>query len=316
MPASVENYLKLAKNALDSGNRYESETYCNKVLEIDFNNYEAWLLKGKSAGGRKSFYYDRIPEIENYFNKAVENAPVDKQDKVKEEISQATAYVSIALTKLASRFFIDERGLFFGGIEVISNSMEKIEKMVLPFIQKYTVCRSGCEKELALTLQDFVLVSFNSFFTKYKKDNGLNNEGFNLTELFSFVSRCLFILDSVDDIIQSYAENREKNEIVNTATQKKQQLLSQIFHFLIEAIILYIENIEIANLNGDIIISKVNIYSSYYRQYYISETFMSEVNTLITQYRRQTSVFLQNTMFLKISLKRNCRNLNKTSMNG
>ena len=44
------NYMALAGNAYKAGNLAETEAYCNKALEVDSLNAEAWLLKGKAIG--------------------------------------------------------------------------------------------------------------------------------------------------------------------------------------------------------------------------------------------------------------------------
>ena len=44
----IENYLGMARSAKDAGNNTEAEAYCNKVIEIDPNNYKAWMIKGRT----------------------------------------------------------------------------------------------------------------------------------------------------------------------------------------------------------------------------------------------------------------------------
>ena len=48
--AKLENYLNIAKKAAAAGNNEEAEKYCNQILEINPENYEAWAIKGKAAG--------------------------------------------------------------------------------------------------------------------------------------------------------------------------------------------------------------------------------------------------------------------------
>ncbi len=45
----IANYMMLANNAYNTDNRKEAELYCNKVIEIDPQHSEAWLLKGVVA---------------------------------------------------------------------------------------------------------------------------------------------------------------------------------------------------------------------------------------------------------------------------
>ena len=48
--ASAKNYYMMAKSAYDAKNYLEAEKYCNKVIEIDPSTYNAWFIKGKTAG--------------------------------------------------------------------------------------------------------------------------------------------------------------------------------------------------------------------------------------------------------------------------
>lgn len=45
----IKNYLELAKNAINANNNEEAESYCNKIIEINPSDYEAWFLKGKAS---------------------------------------------------------------------------------------------------------------------------------------------------------------------------------------------------------------------------------------------------------------------------
>ena len=69
--ASIANYFKLAESAYDSDNQKEAENYCNKIIEIEPENYKAWLLKGKAAGWQSTLANIRIEESVNCFTKAL-----------------------------------------------------------------------------------------------------------------------------------------------------------------------------------------------------------------------------------------------------
>ena len=69
--AKIENWLNLSKNAIDSGNYVEAESYCNKILEIDTENAEVWAIKGKSAGWQTTIAKKRLEEALSCFCKAI-----------------------------------------------------------------------------------------------------------------------------------------------------------------------------------------------------------------------------------------------------
>lgn len=104
--ASIDNYFKMAKSAYESSNQKEAESYCNKIIEIEPENYKAWLLKGKSAGWQSTLAKLRIEEAVNCFTKAVDNAPEDDVKRVKKEASVEIEKLSTALMRLCCDHFV------------------------------------------------------------------------------------------------------------------------------------------------------------------------------------------------------------------
>ena len=102
---NIENYYNIARNAYDAGNKAEAEQYCNKILEIDNNYYAAWLLKGKAAGWQSTIAHLRIDEAVNCFTKAVDNAPEDQLEIVKQEASSETTSLTTALITMCCKNF-------------------------------------------------------------------------------------------------------------------------------------------------------------------------------------------------------------------
>ena len=70
----LSNYYEVAQTAYDADNKAEAETYCNKIIEIDTTNHNAWFLKGKAAGWQSTLKNLRIEESVNCFSKAIDNA--------------------------------------------------------------------------------------------------------------------------------------------------------------------------------------------------------------------------------------------------
>lgn len=96
----LTNYYEMAETAYDAGNKSEAEAYCNKIIEIDSTNYKAWFLKGKAAGWESTLKQLRIEEAVNCFSKAIDNAPEDELEEVKEEAAEEVSSLSISLMKL------------------------------------------------------------------------------------------------------------------------------------------------------------------------------------------------------------------------
>lgn len=104
---SINNYLLMAKNAYDSGNQKEAESYCNRIIEIDPTHSEAWLIKGKSAGWQSTMANLRLDESISCFTKAIENANESERDHIKAEIREETENLSNAIIQLACNHFAE-----------------------------------------------------------------------------------------------------------------------------------------------------------------------------------------------------------------
>lgn len=97
---SIANYLVIAQNAYDADNKREAESYCNKIIEIDPENHEAWLLKGKAAGWQSTVAKLRFDEAVNCFTKAVEYAPKENMEIVKDDVAEEITSLTSALIHL------------------------------------------------------------------------------------------------------------------------------------------------------------------------------------------------------------------------
>ena len=74
----IAKYMAMAQNAYDSNNLSEAELYCNKIIEIDPNDADAWMLKGKSAGWQTTKACTRISEAAKCFANCVMLSSTEK----------------------------------------------------------------------------------------------------------------------------------------------------------------------------------------------------------------------------------------------
>ena len=96
----IENYLHMAKSALDSTNNKEAEEYCNRIIEMDVDNYKAWLYKGEAAGWQSTLANLRLDETVNCFEKAIENAPIEEVNTVARQSYHTRNHLILAVKKL------------------------------------------------------------------------------------------------------------------------------------------------------------------------------------------------------------------------
>lgn len=76
----IDNYLVMAQDAYDAGNKKEAERYCNKIIEIDPENVDALMLKGKTVGWQSSIGEFRFKEASICFANAINS--IDRKSVV------------------------------------------------------------------------------------------------------------------------------------------------------------------------------------------------------------------------------------------
>lgn len=92
--ASVANYLDIAKSAIKSDNYEEAEEYCKKILELDISAWEAWHIRGTAVGWQSSGENSRLPEMANYYSRALKTCPEEQYNKLKEACENEIRAVS------------------------------------------------------------------------------------------------------------------------------------------------------------------------------------------------------------------------------
>lgn len=129
-----EQYVGLAKNAYNSKNYKEAENYYNKVLEIDVNDYEAWLHKGLSV------FYDnrRFTETVNCIMKSIDNCPADKVELLKKYVVDLIGNQMRSDVNHFDKYF-QEKKYSYIDFRYYYDYIDKMEQVVFPFIDSLNV---------------------------------------------------------------------------------------------------------------------------------------------------------------------------------
>lgn len=104
---SIQNYLDIAKNALNSGNGEDAEKYANKVLEITPKNTDAWLIKMQAIGYLGTIGNPRLPEIISCGENAIQYADFDHKTKVEFRVYDYYLERSLELLKIVTQQLTD-----------------------------------------------------------------------------------------------------------------------------------------------------------------------------------------------------------------
>lgn len=101
----LENILMLASSAYEADNKEEAENYCNQAIVLDAMCYRAWFLKGKAVGWQSKIDHLRIEEAAHSFCKAIDFAPEEEKDSIKEQAVEEIRKLGIALITLRKNRF-------------------------------------------------------------------------------------------------------------------------------------------------------------------------------------------------------------------
>ncbi len=158
--AKIVNYYTMAENAYDASNQKEAESYCNKIIEIEPNNYKAWLLKGRAAGWQSTLGNIRIEESVNCFAKAIENAPEENVEDVKKSAAAELDNLSFALVSLCCNNYA-KNGSEHNADEV-KNSVRLVTLYSLKLLSKCDVSGKDLKSKIATKINDSVVAAYKN----------------------------------------------------------------------------------------------------------------------------------------------------------
>lgn len=103
--AQIDNILVLATTAYEAQNYTEAENYCNRAIELDAMCYKAWNLKGKAVGWQSKIDKLRIEEASHSFCKAIDFAPEEEKNELKDQAVEELKKLGLALISLRKQRF-------------------------------------------------------------------------------------------------------------------------------------------------------------------------------------------------------------------
>jgi hypothetical protein len=102
--SETHNLISLATAALDNSNANEAYDYANRALEIDTDDPNAWVVKGKAAGWSSTINNFRVPEMLGAFRRAEELTPSDERERLRQECADTMNGVAVAVHNLSWNF--------------------------------------------------------------------------------------------------------------------------------------------------------------------------------------------------------------------
>lgn len=84
--AQLDNLLKLAHSSFESKNYAQAEEFCNQVIAMDDQNYDAWKLKGEAINYQINSNNQRILEVYNCIMTSYRILDEEQKEEKKHEI--------------------------------------------------------------------------------------------------------------------------------------------------------------------------------------------------------------------------------------
>ena len=238
----VENYMRMAQNAYDSGNKAEAENYCNKILETVPNHQQAWLLKGRAAGWQSTLGNIRFSEAINCFANAVANTEETEKASVINECKQEVSELAEALIRLRGERFAkwpdeEEKNGFIGDLTVILQAILQFFKAVGTLINKDELMAP-----LATIINNSVIDAWNNVVRPtFANDHDGYPDDYELKKLIDRAGHCTDLLEQAVNLV----ETDDEEDI------KRYENLIAIHEYLINANSYSYETVKIGNSNWD-----------------------------------------------------------------
>lgn len=205
----IENYLEMANNAYSSNNQAEAEEYCNKVIEIEPSNYQAWMLKGKAAGWQSTIQNNRIAESVSAFSKALSFAPEELKENLIEESKQEIANLCKALISLRADRFAkwpdqEETAGLIGDIATVMGTVVQFTAqadIVVPLVDIFGPAALSINGAVVQAYQNVILPEYKSDRFPFPDDDDFRK----------FLDRITFCTTVIESAINMCGEENEEN---------------------------------------------------------------------------------------------------------
>lgn len=169
--AAIENYLDMARNAIDAGNNKEADEYCNKIIEMDTANWEAWLIKGRAVGWQSTLGNNRVGETINAFSKALENCPEDMKDTLGEQCKLRLGELQAAMLMTRIKCFKPHPSVH--DVEGLKSDVSSIITTTLNFLAKANIKVDAIGNvNYARIVNNGICDAWNDVYSNYKGDEG------------------------------------------------------------------------------------------------------------------------------------------------
>lgn len=197
----IENYFKMAENALDASNNEEADNYCNKIIEIDPLNYRAWFIKGKAVGWQSTLGNPRISETINAFTNALDNCPEEEKEDLGIACKTEIEKLHKALLTVRMQNFMNHPNQ--NDINNLTNDIKSILVNTVSFLSKAGITATLFGKELGTAVFAPIINNFNEkIWKEYQGDDGRPSD-YEFKRFMSETDYCIQALELASTLFGS-----------------------------------------------------------------------------------------------------------------
>ncbi len=168
--AAIENYLDMARNAKDAGNNKEADSYCNRIIEMDVSNWEAWFIKGQAVGWQSTLSNNRVSETVNAFSKALEFCPEMDKSEVAEKCREELEHLNTALLSLRVGNFKTHPGE--KDLAGLRSDVQSILSTTVNFLMKSKILVDTGNIQYGRVINNGLCDAWGIVYKDYKGDDG------------------------------------------------------------------------------------------------------------------------------------------------
>ena len=142
----INNYLDMAKSAFKGTNMADAINYCDKVLEIDTKNVEAWKIKSESLANNSSLQDLKFSQAIQAAINCINNAPEEKKEELATELFYTMKHVFVFLLGKAYQTGIVQSQKYINILMIQWNNM-LVEIPNIPeriYEEQITECHNLC----------------------------------------------------------------------------------------------------------------------------------------------------------------------------
>ena len=173
----TKTYKDMAIKAYDSGNTKEAYQYFLKVLEIEPKDYQCIFYKGMCQGWETTLARPRVGEAVAAYQQAIQYAPVEIAQNVKELfITELTRLMSAWLEKAEQRyldvddFYMSNRDIFYDYMGVGEKVVKYIDSYMDAVVNSESAAFIEAVGELYCSACEAVC-SYAQIWTNYSQEN-------------------------------------------------------------------------------------------------------------------------------------------------